>query len=99
MSESSLPAVEAESVSGNLELQTSLGEGPYRFHSVSGQVHLTVPPRTSCSAELHSISGRIQTSLPQSSSSRHAGTQQVEVQGGGVKVLLNSVSGNLSLSA
>jgi hypothetical protein len=99
LNESNLPSVEAESVSGDLELHTSLSDGPYRFHSVSGEVHLTVPPGTSCSAELHSISGRIQTNLPQSSSSRHAGTQLVEVQGGGVKVLLNSISGDLALSA
>jgi len=97
--ESTLPAVEAESVSGDLELQTPLGEGPYRFHSVSGEVRLTVPAETRCSAELHSISGRISTSLPQSSSSRHHGTELVEVQGGGVKVSLNSVSGELSLAS
>jgi hypothetical protein len=97
--ESTLPAVEAESVSGDLELQTPLGEGPYRFHSVSGEVRLTVPAETRCSAELHSISGRISTSLPQSSSSRQHGTELVEVQGGGVKVSLNSVSGELSLAS
>lgn len=97
--ESALPAVEAESVSGDLELQTPLGEGPYRFHSVSGEVSLKVPAETCCSAELHSISGRISTNLPQSSSSRHHGTEKVEVHGGGVKVSLNSVSGELSLAS
>jgi DUF4097 and DUF4098 domain-containing protein YvlB len=96
--ESTLPAVEAETVSGDLDLQTSLGEGPYRFHSVSGEVRLTVPAGTRCSAELHSISGCISTSLPQSSSSRHHGTEKVDVQGGGVKISLNSVSGELSLA-
>jgi DUF4097 and DUF4098 domain-containing protein YvlB len=99
LGESSLPSVEAESVSGNLELQTGLGDGPYRFHSVSGDVRLTVQPETHCSAELHSMSGRISTNLPQSASTRDHGKHTVEIGGGGVKVTLNSVSGNLSLSS
>jgi hypothetical protein len=97
MQESNLPAVEAGSVSGDLELQTPLEAGPYNFHSVSGEVRLTVPAGTSCSAELHSISGRISTNLPQSASSHHHGRDTVEVQGGGVRVYLKSVSGELSL--
>ncbi|HBZ54417.1 MAG TPA: hypothetical protein DEO88_03340 [Syntrophobacteraceae bacterium] len=97
LSESSLSTVQAESVSGNLELQTPLGEGPYRFHSVSGEVRLTVPAGTRCSAELHSISGRISTNLPQSYNSRHHGTEMVAVQGGGVMISLKSVSGDLFL--
>jgi DUF4097 and DUF4098 domain-containing protein YvlB len=99
LGESSLPSMEAESVSGNLDLQTALGEGPYRFHSVSGDVHLNVAPDTHCSAEVHSISGRVSTNLPQSSSVRDHGKHLVEIGGGGVKVILNSVSGDLSVAS
>jgi hypothetical protein len=97
MEESSLPSAEATTVSGGMELQTALGEGPYRFNSVSGNVELMLPADTHCSAELHAISGSISTRLPATTTSRQNGAQTVEVQGGGVKVFAHSVSGNLSL--
>jgi DUF4097 and DUF4098 domain-containing protein YvlB len=94
---SSLPSAEATTVSGGMELQTSLGNGPYRFNSVSGNVELLLPADTHCSAELHAISGTITTKFPVTTTSRHNGSQTLEVQGGGVKVSAHSVSGNLSL--
>ena len=97
LEKSSLPSAEATTVSGGMDLQTALGEGPYRFNSVSGNVQLTLPPETHCSAELHAISGSISTKLPATSTSRQNGAQTVEVQGGGVKLAVHSVSGNLSL--
>ena len=95
--ESSLPSAEASTISGDMDLQTSLGNGPYRFKSVSGNVQLKVPPESRCDAELQAISGTLSTKLPTTSTVRQNGKQTVEVQGGGVKLYLNSVSGNLSL--
>jgi hypothetical protein len=97
LEESDLPSAEATTVSGEMTYQTALGEGPYRFNSISGDVELMVPSEARCSAELRAISGKLSTKLPATSTSRHNGNQTVEVQGGGVKVYLNSVSGNLSL--
>lgn len=95
--ESSLPSAEATTVSGDMALQTALGNGPYRFNSVSGNVQLKLPPESRCDAELHAISGTLSTKLPATSTVRQNGKQTLEVQGGGVKLSLNSVSGNLSL--
>ncbi|HTX91286.1 MAG TPA: DUF4097 family beta strand repeat-containing protein [Anaerolineales bacterium] len=95
--ESSLPSAEATTVSGDMSLQTALGSGPYRFNSVSGNVELKVPAESRCEAELHAISGSLSTKLPATSTTRQNGRQTLEVQGGGVKLYLNSVSGNLSL--
>lgn len=97
LDESNLNFVEASTVSGGMRYQTAFGEGPYRFNSVSGDVAFLVPPETRCSAELRTISGRLSTKIPATSTSRQNGSQTVEIQGGGVKVLLRSVSGNLSL--
>lgn len=97
LDESSLSSVDATTVSGRMEYQTAFGEGPYRFNSVSGDVELSVPPETRCSAELHAISGKLFTKLPATSIVRQNGNQTAEIQGGGVKVHLHSVSGNLSL--
>jgi hypothetical protein len=99
LEESSLPSAQATTVSGDLTFQTSLGEGPYRFNSVSGNVRLLLPPETRCDAELHAISGTLSTKLPATSTERQHGRQTLEIQGGGVKLYLHSVSGNLSLAS
>jgi hypothetical protein len=99
MDESSLSSVDATTVSGRMEYQTAFGAGPYRFNSVSGDVELSVPPETHCSAELHAVSGKLFTKLPATSIERQNGNQTAEIQGGGVRVHLHSVSGNLSLVA
>ena len=99
LEESSLLSVEASTVSGNMVYQTALGDGPYHFNSVSGDVELLVPPETHCSAEMHSISGKLSTKIQSTSTSRQNGSQTVEVSGGGVKVTLQSVSGNLVIGS
>jgi DUF4097 and DUF4098 domain-containing protein YvlB len=99
LKESDLPSVQARTTSGEMHIATSLGEGPYSFNTISGNVRLVVPVETRCSAEIRSISGQITTRLPQSSNSRQHGTQLVDVQGGGVKVFLKSISGELSLAS
>jgi DUF4097 and DUF4098 domain-containing protein YvlB len=99
LEESTLPTVNAKSVSGEFKLETTLADGPYSFHTVSGDVKLKVPAETHCSLELRSLSGRISCGLAETSSQRERGNQSVEVQGGGVKVTLGSVSGGLKLEA
>ncbi len=97
LKESALSSIKANTVSGDMRIRTSLTEGPYDFKSVSGQVRLSVPPDTHCTGELHSVSGDLVSAFPVTGTSRQHGSQMVNVQGGGVKISLNSVSGDLSL--
>jgi DUF4097 and DUF4098 domain-containing protein YvlB len=97
LKESVLPSIKTKTVSGDIRLHTSLAEGPYDFKSVSGDFCLTVPPDTHCTAELHSLSGDLVSVFPRSGYSRQHGSQTVTVQGGGVKISLSSVSGDLRL--
>ncbi|MBE3038801.1 MAG: DUF4097 family beta strand repeat protein [Chloroflexi bacterium] len=97
LKESALSSIKANTVSGDMRICTSLTEGPYDFKSVSGQVRLSVPPDTHCTGELHSVSGDLVSAFPVTGTSRQHGSQTVNVQGGGVKISLNSVSGDLSL--
>ena len=99
LDESQLASIEASLTSGNVKAETSLAGGPYRFHSVSGDVRLTLPPDTRCTAELHSVSGGMRVNLPQTSSLHRNGRQVAEIAGGGVMVYVNSVSGGLSIQA
>jgi len=97
LKESVLPSIKANTVSGDMRIRTPLADGPYDFKSVSGDVCLTVSPDSHCTAELHSLSGDLVSAFPITGSSRNHGSQMVNVQGGGVKISLHSVSGDLSL--
>jgi hypothetical protein len=94
---SALVSVKANTVSGDMRIHSALSDGPYNFKSVSGDVRLIVPPETCCTSELHSVSGDLVSAFPVTNFSRHHGSQMINVQGGGVKIYLNSVSGDLSL--
>jgi DUF4097 and DUF4098 domain-containing protein YvlB len=97
LKESQLSSVTGNTVSGNITLQTPLAGGPYAVHTVSGDVRMTVPVDTHCTAEVKGISGRVHTAFPQTAFHRQNGRHVAEVQGGGVPVKLNGVSGSLWL--
>lgn len=95
--ESTLGSIKGKTVSGDMRITTPLADGPYEFKSVSGDVRMRVPPETHCTGELHSLSGDLVSAFPTSGYSSSHRSQSVQVQGGGVKISLNSVSGDLSL--
>jgi hypothetical protein len=97
LKESILRSINSNTVSGDMVISTSLAEGAYNFKSVSGDVRLNVPPETHCTGDLHTVSGELVSAFPITGFSRHHGSQTVNIQGGGVKVSLRSVSGDLSL--
>jgi hypothetical protein len=78
-------------------MQTALGEGPYTFKTVSGDVKLILPPESGCNLELHSMSGQIKTPLPTTQNGRKFNRSYATLQGGGAHVRLNSLSGDLSI--
>lgn len=97
--ESNLPSVNASTVSGEVAMETGLGEGPYAFKSVSGGLTLKVPADTRLTAELQTISGDLTVKLPVTSMTHRGGRRSVDAQGGGVNVSLNSVSGDMRIKS
>jgi len=97
LKESDLSSIKGNTVSGDLRINTRVAEGPYNFNSVSGDVRLIVPPETRCTCELHSLSGDLGSIFPTDNSFPHHGLQMNNIQGGGVKISLHSVSGDLFL--
>jgi hypothetical protein len=95
--ESTLSSIKGKTVSGDIWISTPLAEGPYEFKSVSGDVRMIVPPDTACTGELNSLSGNLSSVFPTSGYSSTHGSQSVLIQGGGVKISLNSISGDLAL--
>ena len=94
---STLISINGKTVSGDLHISTPLANGPYEFKSVSGDVQMIVPPETACTGELHTLSGDLTTAFPANGYSNNPGSKSVLIKGGGVKIILNSVSGDLSL--
>jgi hypothetical protein len=94
---SHLARIEGSTVSGYVDIQTGLSEGPYRFHSVSGDVKLSIPAGAGCRVHTHSISGRVYS--PGKSFRSLKGRQEIQVKGGGPEIFFDSVSGDFSLTA
>jgi uncharacterized protein (UPF0548 family) len=95
--DSDVTACTGSSVSGDLVLQTPLGEGPYGFETVSGNVCLFLPPESRCTVEAASVSGRFRSALPVTRSRRRRGRVHADLQGGGPKVRFKTISGNLAM--
>ncbi len=91
ITEANFPQISGSTVSGSVSIQTPLSDGPYRFTSVSGDVHLVVPEGTSCTMSVSGMSGRLKTTLPVSRRSK----DWAETAGGGPSVSLSAVSGSL----
>jgi len=94
---SHLAKIEGSTVSGPVDIQTDLIKGPYRFHSVSGDIRLSIPAGTGCRVHSHSISGSMYS--PGAHFHSLKGTQEIGVNDGGADVFFDSVSGNFSLIA
>jgi DUF4097 and DUF4098 domain-containing protein YvlB len=95
-----LPMIEGTTVSGDLAFETPLGQGPYRFNSVSGNVVLSLPATTSLGAslELNTVSGHVKAPGLSGGKQRTMGRTKLSWQGGGTEIRLSSISGDLVLS-
>lgn len=90
-------SIVGKTVSGDIVIETSLEEGPYDFNAVSGDIRLDIPSPIGVTVSSSSISGRVRTDLPHSVSSQSRGHRKVDVEGGGIAINHNSVSGDLFL--
>ena len=101
---SNLSTVRGNTVSGDILLETPLGEGPYHSSSVSGNLRLSLPQASACTILMSSVSGQVKTSLPVTGKWKDGrphpgGDHHVEVLGGGREIHFNSVSGSLWLES
>ncbi len=93
-------SLEVDTVSGRAHVATPLApQGRYHFHSVSGDVILAIPAGTRATVVGESVSGRVRSDVPASVEWQGLGSWRATVNGGGVEVHFNSVSGDLILTA
>lgn len=97
LEESHLASVKSSTVSGDFLLNGSLSEGPYVFHTVSGDVKLRITGSSGCTVKTHSISGRMHTDIPHTLQHKHGNSLHAELNGGGPLVRFNSISGDLRI--
>lgn len=91
------PSLKGKTVSGDMLIETPLGDGPYNFDAVSGDIKLDIPPSLGVTIYSSSLSGNIRTTSQISSSNQSRNNRKVDIQGGGVEVHHHSVSGDLFL--
>lgn len=99
IADSNLNEFELESVSGRLQLETSLpAGGRYRATTVSGGIKLQIPDGIGVTVHLASVSGRIHSDLPSSIEKVGFGDWRATINGGGAELRLNSVSGSVTIA-
>ena len=97
MHECDFPSLKATTVSGKAEVQTKLGEGPYKLDAVSGSLLLVVPEDSGCVVEASAVSGRFYTDLAVSQSQVGRRKWNVRIGDGGPGVKMKTVSGKMRL--
>jgi DUF4097 and DUF4098 domain-containing protein YvlB len=93
--EAHLSMLHGTSVSGNLLLDGTLGEGPYRLKTISGDARISLSPESGCILDVTSLSGTFKSTLPVKRTRQRCSKLRAEVLGGGPEVTFSSISGNL----
>lgn len=92
---------EFETVSGSIELDAELDRGDFSFESVSGDITLRLPGRTSAEFDVETFSGRIENAFgPQAErTDEYAPGKELEfvVGGGDARVEIESFSGTIAI--
>jgi len=91
------PSLKGKTVSGDMLIETPLGDGPYDFNAVSGDIKLEIPPLPGVTIHSSSLSGDIRTTSQILNLNQSRNNRKVDVQGGGVEIHHHSVSGDLFL--
>jgi hypothetical protein len=99
LQKSDIPKLSGKTISGDLMVESPIGDGPYDFNSVSGDIKLHFPSLRGATVTSSSISGAIRTSIPTFQSNQARNRQQIEIEGGSVNINHNSVSGDLFLES
>lgn len=93
------PTLRGKTVSGDLEIESPLGDGPYTFNSVSGDIKFSVPQLRGATIHSHTLSGNVSTSGPVSGLKHSGGNQEIVILDGDVEISHKSVSGDFFLLA
>jgi DUF4097 and DUF4098 domain-containing protein YvlB len=97
MTQVNFPTLRGKTVSGNIEIESPLGDGPYEFNTVSGDVKFIIPQLRGATIHSQTLSGKVRTSAPISGLEHSRNNYHVVLEGGGVDIAHKSVSGDFIL--
>ncbi len=90
-----LAEMQGHALNGDFMVETTLGEGPYTFHTLNGDVILRIPADAHCDVHFHTLSGRLEIEhsgiyFPPARAHRH-----IMIGDGGPQVNVHTLSGGL----
>jgi DUF4097 and DUF4098 domain-containing protein YvlB len=91
------PTLRGKSVSGDIEIESPLGDGPYDFNTVSGDIRFIIPKLRGATIHSHTLSGKVSTSAPISNLEQNRNNHRIVLDDGGVKISHKSISGDFIL--
>lgn len=97
LSQADFPIFRGRSISGDLKIESTLGEGPYDFNTVSGNIRLVVPELRGVTIRSSSFSGREYTPASASKLFRTRNSHQIMLGDGEVEISHKSFSGDFIL--
>ena len=74
-----------------------MGDGPFDFNSVSGDIKLYLPGGRGATVTSSSLSGNIRNSLTSTQSNHTRKVHRIEIEGGGIEINHSSISGDIFL--
>ena len=92
-------ALKVKTVSGDFSIESSLGDGPFDFESVSGDIQLVMPVNQGVTVISSSLSGDVRAPSRISQMNRSKDHRRIEILDGGVKIHHHSVSGDLFITS
>lgn len=97
---SRLSGAQIDTVSGDMELETTLDpQGQYEVRGVSGDLKLWLPAGTKCTVYSTSLSGHFDSDLPHEIVEQSRRNLEVRINGGGPAFHVRSTSGDISVRA
>jgi hypothetical protein len=98
--QSGLRALSIDTVSGDVEIETTLeAQGEYDVRGVSGDLKLRLPAGQGCTVSSSSLSGDFRSDLPHEIVQQGRGKLEVRINGGGPAFRVRSTSGDISVTA
>ena len=82
LKKSDIPVLKGKTVSGDLVVETTLGDGPYSFNAVSGDIELFIASIRGATITSSSLSGNIRTSLEPSYTNHSRNRHRIDLEGG-----------------
>lgn len=89
--------ISGKTVSGDLITENLIGQGPFEFNSVSGDIHLGIHSSKGANISFSTISGGMLTSMPFNEVERTRNVRRIIIADGEADISFSSISGDIRI--